>query len=792
MSIKKFLPVSLIAIVLCVFMAVTASAQWWNDNPFDDVSSDAWYYDAVRFTNKLGILNGVSETEFGVNNGMTRAMFVTMLASASGYDASLYTEAPFDDVPAGEWYTAPISWAVKYEFANGTGDGIFSPNKVITRQELVTVLYKYAEKSGYDASVGDTELNGYSDSEAVAGWAAEAMKWAVEKGIISGIAVNGESFLSPDGTATRAQVAVMMTKLYALSPSYTINKNDISQYKIVYSKDGTDDFDIDETAEFLRDYIKLALGAELPVVTDETEPYEYEILVGETNRETAGLVTVDRGSFPDDNYYIWKVQGGRLVISGIDSNDHRDDGSRTTMNIDGTKKAVIAFCEDELGIEFYDSLCVYADPDPVIAFDDGYEHIGKFSFKWHTLLVDGWGVGDCGNYYSEWGCGSPHRLRQVMFGLWNDSDVDFNASNPCFTDQDNIQSLIDNVRYLLDTHPRKNLVGLIVSDSDSRCRCERCMEVYRRTGSRSGTLYLMLKTLADTLADEYPNVKYATWAYTADIVPPKNVEPNDKLVIYFNTLVYCAVHSYDDRTCPLNYNAEEYIRRWTDLAGDFCIWEHTGSFRSYLTPYGNIGIILKNARLFLKYGANGMFLNGTLLSGAEDNYPDFNVMRGYLFDRVYRNTDMSDEEYDYHINGFLRSYFGPGWKYLREYLDRINDLEDSKHHFSHYHPGGAFDYAEVRASISAIDPLWEKAKEGATEEQIFRIENEQLSWIYLKQCALYETEYAYGTDADKAAYVKDNEELYDLIQKHNIPKAISGFVDFAEPPETWQGWTDDY
>ncbi|MBQ7499301.1 MAG: S-layer homology domain-containing protein, partial [Clostridia bacterium] len=114
------------AVILICALAVTSSAKWWDDNPFTDVESGGWYYDNVRVCKELGMLNGVSDSEFGVNTGMTRAMFVTTLAAASHYDASEYTESVFSDVPDGIWYAAPAAWAADKGITGGTGDGVFS------------------------------------------------------------------------------------------------------------------------------------------------------------------------------------------------------------------------------------------------------------------------------------------------------------------------------------------------------------------------------------------------------------------------------------------------------------------------------------------------------------------------------------------------------------------------------------------------------------------------------------------------------------------------------------------
>ena len=130
-------------------LAVGVSAKWWDDNPYEDVMSSAWYYDAVRICRENGIFNGTSETAFGTGVKLTRAQFVTALAGAAGCDKAAYADAsPFDDVPADKWYSAPVAWAAEKGITSGTGNGLFAPGKVISREELVTMLRRYAEING--------------------------------------------------------------------------------------------------------------------------------------------------------------------------------------------------------------------------------------------------------------------------------------------------------------------------------------------------------------------------------------------------------------------------------------------------------------------------------------------------------------------------------------------------------------------------------------------------------------------------------------------------------------------
>ena len=771
------------AAILSAAFAVTASAQWWNDNPFSDVSSDSWYHDSVRITKNNGLLSGVSESKFGSELPMTRAMFVTALASGSGYDKTEYSTDKFTDVPQGEWYASAVAWAVENGIASGTGENTFSQNKTITRQELVAMLLKYAGTAGYDVTVGETSVSDFPDADNAADWAKDALCWAYEKGIISGTASGNDVYLCPAAPATRAQVAVMLTKLLYTKPSYKINGNDISLYRIVYSPD--EPCNQDENAENLSKYIELSLGVKLEVVSDESEPGEYEILVGKTNREENGLVIFDRTSFPDDNYFIWSVQGNYLLITGIDTDASRDSGERTTMNIGGTKNAVITFAEKILGMSFYMRDLIQCEPDPVIELSDGYENMGNVTYKWHDIFNgDGYSVARCENYRSEWGCGLPHQLGNIMFGRWKLGLYDNVWDNPCYTDPDNIASLIQNVRELLEKNPRVNLVGLIQNDSLIYCHCENCMKVFRETGSRSGVILSLVNKVCEALEEEYPNVKYATWAYNWTIIPPNNLKLHKNIIMYYNSLAFCSAHAYSDKNCSFNAALDGYLTKWRALTGNpIEIWDHSGSPVTPLTPCSNFDDLLENARFLADHGAEGIFMNNIL--SYEFDYSDFNVARAYLYDQVYRDSYMTQEEYYYKFNGFLKTYYGNGWRYLREYIDIINELGNHKCHIFYGYPGGFFDFEEIRENAHFLDELWIKAKESATDEEIKRIENEEMSWIYLKQCAFYETQYLNGSEEQREAYIDSNKHLHDMILEFGHLYAVNGVVNYDDSPDTW-------
>lgn len=177
--------------------------------PFTDIADNAWYADAVRYVYKHGLMAGTSATTFAPDVTTSRSMIATILWRMAGSPVVNYA-MNFADVPQDQWYSEAIRWAASEGIASGYGN-TFGTHDPITREQLATMLWRYAQSEGYDVSVGEsTNILSYTDVADVAEYAIPAMQWACGAGIISG--TGDGSTLSPQGQATRAQAAVMLTR----------------------------------------------------------------------------------------------------------------------------------------------------------------------------------------------------------------------------------------------------------------------------------------------------------------------------------------------------------------------------------------------------------------------------------------------------------------------------------------------------------------------------------------------------------------------------------------------------
>ena len=171
--------------------------------PFTDVAADAAYYDDVLYVYENNIFNGFTSTIFGPDSTMTRGQMVTVLWRMNG-SPELEKDCPFTDVAAASPYRKAIAWAVENGLSNGYTETTFAPGQAISRQQFLTILYRYAQFKEYDVSVGeDTNILSYTDVESVSTYAVPAMQWACGAGVAYGI----DGKLMPTSPAPRYQVA---------------------------------------------------------------------------------------------------------------------------------------------------------------------------------------------------------------------------------------------------------------------------------------------------------------------------------------------------------------------------------------------------------------------------------------------------------------------------------------------------------------------------------------------------------------------------------------------------------
>lgn len=207
---KKARKMVSIIVTLCFLLTLVPAGAFAapkdTETPFDDVQKTDWFYDTVQYVYDEGLMAGTGDRIFSPQQTTTRGMIVTILHRMAG---SPEAEAQdFTDVDPDAWYTPAINWSIESGVGAGYGGGLFGPDDAITREQMASFLYRYAELKEYDVSaVGD--LDDFADASAVSDWAEDVMSWAVGAELFAG---RDNNQLAPQGLTTRAEAATILMR----------------------------------------------------------------------------------------------------------------------------------------------------------------------------------------------------------------------------------------------------------------------------------------------------------------------------------------------------------------------------------------------------------------------------------------------------------------------------------------------------------------------------------------------------------------------------------------------------
>ena len=176
---------------------------------FEDVGSDAWYFPSVSYVREKNLMIGTGDNAFSPESVMTRGMLATVIYRCFGGE-EIYLETGFADVPADEWYSDGVAWAKHYGLLDWVEGENFEPDKAAAREEMAATMYGIVKYYGFGLD-GDGASLDFSDADSVSAFAGEAMQWLVQNGIINGM---GDGTLAPQGGATRAQMATIFMRFY--------------------------------------------------------------------------------------------------------------------------------------------------------------------------------------------------------------------------------------------------------------------------------------------------------------------------------------------------------------------------------------------------------------------------------------------------------------------------------------------------------------------------------------------------------------------------------------------------
>ena len=203
---KKRLAIISAGILVVTTIAAVAASQQSDNVEYTDVSENDWYYNDVLSVSNMGLMTGISDTSFSPSENTTRAMLVTTLWRLEGKPNG--KDVTYEDVIKKEYYYDAVSWATENNIVDGYDSKVFGPNDNATREQLITVMYRYAKYKNYDIS-HDVSLSAFDDDDNVSEYAIEPFMWGIANNIITG---TSDSTLSPKDNTIRCQMAAILNR----------------------------------------------------------------------------------------------------------------------------------------------------------------------------------------------------------------------------------------------------------------------------------------------------------------------------------------------------------------------------------------------------------------------------------------------------------------------------------------------------------------------------------------------------------------------------------------------------
>jgi len=246
-------------------------------------------------------------------------------------------------------------------------------------------------------------------------------------------------------------------------------------------------------------------------------------------------------------------------------------------------------------------------------------------------------------------------------------DGEYTDRQPCLTDEKTYQTVMKNIRKLLAKNPAAGIISVSQNDTHpgfGGCTCEKCKAIDDAEGTQMGSLLYFVNKVAAELEEEYPDLAIDTLSYAYTQKTTAHMNARDNVIIRLCASGRAVVTPLSEADPGFT----DSLYQWAKHCKRIYIWNYTTNFRSYHNPFPNFGILRKDALMFAQNNVKGVFEQGDhqTING------EFGVLRAYLFGKLLWDPYMSEETYQRHIDEFMEGYYGPGWKHIRSFFDRLH------------------------------------------------------------------------------------------------------------------------
>ncbi len=396
--------------------------------------------------------------------------------------------------------------------------------------------------------------------------------------------------------------------------------------------------------------------------------------------------------------------------------------------------------------------------------------------------------------------GSETRCPNGIHNIGYLSGRDASQTQPCTNNEYVRKAILKSLRDFLAENPDVKTLHVSQEDHERYCKCDKCLADLEAYGTPAGAYLEMMNWLCEQLEDEYPNVLLIMFAYRYTMDAPKNIEAHKNVMVEFAIIDFCHQHAMTEDLCNpdpdqtlIRSNADvlAQIEAWTQIVDQFYLWDYGANFRYYYMPYPTFDVLLANYKYLIEIGAWGFIYQcNTQAPNAE-----FGVLRDYLVCKIVDNPDMTEEEYNNHINEFLACYYGPGWENIRAYFDLLHEIANENGECF-----GVYSNPEKIYGDYAFGPYSDQMREwfnnaiaaAETEAQLLHLRRLRISCDFLRLGAIHADVYASNDYKAIRQQRNDVKQLYNDCKDLGIiyiceykDYKLPDSIDYSANPRTW-------
>ncbi len=568
--------------------------------------------------------------------------------------------------------------------------------------------------------------------------------------------------------------ACIFFSMFSLPSFAAENSFPVSEAVIVVSDNRT--ITENYAAERLQYYLSEILGKSIEIKSDN-DTFSYEICVGNTSRSN----TYDN-SQADGSYKI-SSDKNRIIINGA--------GNKGAIN------GVYALLEKYCGCHWYESdvIIIPKNSSLTLPADIDVDYTPFFEYSETDTrsprdaeysVANGLTGGIYKDLSDEQGCaveyigGSSHTL--VNFYCkpekYFSSHPEYYAlrdgeripNQLCLTNE-SVKDIVtaEALELLKEKHNPSasvQILSITQADNSDYCQCDSCSKLDKLNGSQAGTMLTFVNEIASRLkaGGRYDNVAIDTFAYQYTRPAPSNVIPRDDVIIRLCSIECCFGHTLDDPKCENNAAFMEDLEAWSKICNRLYIWNYNLNCDESVNIYANFGTLQRNTQIFYEHNVKGIYQQGVFYIAECD--AEFGEMKTYLLSKLMQNPYM---DYESEKMGYLLGVYGPGGKYLYEFIDIVTEHAVTDITHLYLEQDSRFSLLGITpCEIKRCDELWEMAKaEAENDEQLNRILRSELCWRYWK-CSTMNSEFS--RLQHPYLWMKANKDLYNDFVKFGVTR----------------------